>query len=105
MRHEPSPAESILWSRLRNRGLQGIKFRRQQPIGPFIADFYSHEQKLVIEVDGDTHAEQEAYDAARTDWLVSQGYRVLRFTNTDVMDDLDLVLECILRACPSENEE
>lgn len=84
-RHPLTPAETKIWSRVRNRGL-GFKIRRQHPIWRFIADFYCAEAKLVIEIDGDSHAEsdQEEYDKARTEWLEERGYRVIRITNEDV---------------------
>ena len=95
LRRELTPIEAILWQRLRSRRLAGLKFRRQHPIGPFITDFYCAERKLVIEIDGDTHAEQARYDASRTAWLEEQGNRVIRFNNRDVLDNLPGVLEMI----------
>jgi very-short-patch-repair endonuclease len=75
LRQPQTPAEERLWYWLRNSQLEGMKFRRQHPVGRFIVDFYCAEKKLVIEVDGDTHftPEQMAYDAARTAWLEEQG--------------------------------
>lgn len=105
MRHAPTPAENLLWRQLRNRALNGLKFRRQVPIGPFIVDFYCHEYRLIIEVDGDTHAETEAYDASRTEWLENGCYQVVRFTNTEVKGQLDLVLTCILECCCREKAD
>ncbi len=99
MRHEPTPAEDCLWQQLRNRGLQGFKFRRQQPVGPFIADFLCYECRLIVELDGDWHIGREEYDACRTDWLTSEGYRVIRFANADVKQAMEQVLECILENC------
>src|SRR5690349_9123750 len=69
IRHEPAPAEQKLWRCLRNRRLNGLKFRRQHPIGPFIADFYCADLRPIIELDGDSHADQLQYDAERTQWL------------------------------------
>ncbi|NVE93783.1 endonuclease domain-containing protein [Altererythrobacter lutimaris] len=88
----PEP-ESRMWLKLRAGRFQGIKFRRQKVIGNFIADFAANEPKLVIELDGDTHAGHEQYDASRTQYLGSQGYRVIRFRNADVMENMDGVLE------------
>ena len=89
-RKTPTPAETTLWQKLlRNRQFHGYKFLRQKPIGPYVADFYCAELKLVIEIDGDSHAAQEAYDARRTDFLKQQGIRVLRYTNIDVGQRLD----------------
>ena len=96
MRHLAAPAETKLWSCLRNRQLGGMKFRRQFPIGPFIADFACIEQHVVIELDGDSHALQLKYDAERTKWLENNGYRVIRYFNHDVQHSLDSVLESIL---------
>ena len=97
LRQEPSPAEVKLWSHLRTLREAGIHFRRQHAIGPYIVDFCAPRRKLIIEVDGSQHLDQEEYDAVRTAFLESQGYRVLRFWNSDVMnrtkDVMALVLE------------
>lgn len=99
-RHPLTPAEAKIWSRVRNRGL-GFKIRRQHPIWRFIADFYCAEAKLVIEIDGDTHAEpdQDAYDTARTEWLEERGYKVIRIANRDVHLHLDEALQEIFLVC------
>jgi len=88
-------AESFLWQRLRNRKLNGFKFRRQHPIDKYIADFYCHETKLIIEVDGEIHLnnDQIVYDKIRTEELESLGLRVIRFTNRQVLDKIDHVLQ------------
>ena len=86
-RANQTPAEIKLWSVLRNRNLEGYKFRRQHPIGNFVVDFFCVQKKLVIEIDGDSHATQEEYDAMRTEWLQGQGCKVIRFTNEDVLKD------------------
>ena len=78
--------------------MPGAHFRRQVRLGPYIADFASHNAKLVIEVDGGQHAEQSELDAARTRFLQTEGYRVLRFWNNDVLRNIDGVLEVIQRA-------
>ena len=89
-RKNPTAAETTVWQKLlRNRQFHGYKFLRQKPIGPYVADFYCAELKLVIEIDGDSHAAQESYDAARTAFLARQGIRVLRYTNLDVSQRLD----------------
>lgn len=89
-RKNPTPAETTIWQKiLRNRQFHGYKFLRQKPIGPYIADFYCADLKLVIEIDGDSHAEQEAYDAERSAYLARQGIRVLRYTNIDVSQQLE----------------
>ncbi len=85
LRADATPAERALWDIVR-AGKLGARFRRQQPIGPFIADFYCAAAALVIELDGKGHADTLAYDARRTAWLENAGYRVLRFANADVLD-------------------
>ncbi len=97
LRQQLTPAEDQLWSALRGRQLLGLKFRCQHPVGRFIVDFYCPSCKLVIEVDGDIHTQQKAYDEARTEQLESYGYRVLRFTNEEVLNDLQTVLTCIVQ--------
>ena len=99
LRQPQTPAERVLWGRLRNRQLDGYKFRRQHPIGRFIVDFYCAECRLVIEIDGDTHLDQVEYDQERTAWLEARGHRVVRFTNQDVHRRTGPVLEAILKAC------
>jgi very-short-patch-repair endonuclease len=99
LRHPLTPAEQKLWGVLRNRRLASYKFRRQHPIGRFIVDFYCAQIRLVIEVDGGVHLAQYEYDTARTKWLESQGYTVIRFLNTDVTRNLVVVEEKILEAC------
>jgi len=101
MRKNPTPAERRLWQGLRRRQVKGHYFRRQHPIGRYIVDFICQKQMLIIEVDGQTHHHREAYDAARTEWLEAQGYRVLRFTNDQVLSHTQMVLEQIAEALPS----
>ncbi len=72
--------------------MHGVRFRRQQPIGPYIVDFISFEARLIIEIDGGQHQDQTAYDDRRSQWLESQGYRVLRYWNNEVLSDVDAVL-------------
>ncbi|MGV3588784.1 MAG: endonuclease domain-containing protein [Adhaeribacter sp.] len=93
-RKKQTAAEELLWQHLRNRQLNNLKFRRQHPLGNFIADFYLHEAKLVIELDGEYHnaAENQDYDAGRTYELEEMGIKVLRFTNEEVLNDLDKVI-------------
>jgi very-short-patch-repair endonuclease len=97
LRRELTDAERKLWSILRNRQLYSAKFRRQQPIGPFIADFACQESRLIIEADGGQHA-GSAVDARRTQFLESKGYRVLRFWNNDILNNLDGVAQVIASA-------
>jgi very-short-patch-repair endonuclease len=90
-------AERKLWERLSARQLADTRFNRQFPIGPFICDFVSRAARLVIELDGGQHAEQEDEDARRTVYLRSRGYRVIRFWNNDVLGNIDGVVETIER--------
>ena len=99
LRKDQTPAESKLWHKIRNRQIGGYKFRRQQPIGQYIVDFYCSLSQLVIEIDGDTHADQIEYDQARTKWLATEGYKVIRFTNSDIHANLENVAEEILKQC------
>jgi very-short-patch-repair endonuclease len=99
LRREMTPAEAKLWARLRAGRLEGFHFRRQQVIDRFIVDFYCHQAELVVEVDGDVHLEQEAYDRQRDAYLSARGLRVLRVTNRDVNGNLEGVLTAILEAC------
>ena len=97
MRQTPTDAESRLWHNLRAGRLVGYRFRRQQPLGRFIVDFVCFEQRLIVEVDGSQHGDDEglARDEMRTRWLQSEGYRVIRFWNNDVMSKTESVLEAI----------
>ena len=88
MRRDPTPAEARLWEALRNRALEGWKFRRQHPIGPLIVDFYCPDAGLVVEVDGPIHKELAEWDRERELWLSESGLRVLRVSNDQVFDDL-----------------
>ena len=97
MRKEPTEAEDVLWQRLRGKQL-GARFRRQHAIDRFIVDFYAHEPRLIIEVDGPVHETQKEYDAMRQSFLESLGYRVLRFTNEQVLQDVHAVLRVIQAA-------
>ena len=99
LRKDITAAETKLWAILRNRQLDNLKFRRQQPIGRFIVDFYCSEAKIVIEIDGDSHIRQEEYDNKRTQWLEDEGYRVIRFTNDEVFSNLENVALKILEQC------
>jgi very-short-patch-repair endonuclease len=92
-------AERILWAQLKNRGLQGVKFVRSEPIGPYIADFACRSAMLVIEIDGATHgADQEiAHDQRRTAFLEAQGYRVVRFSNHQIYENVGAVVDEIAR--------
>ncbi|GLI92656.1 endonuclease domain-containing protein [Methylocystis echinoides] len=100
LRREQTPAEAVLWGKLRGRRLAGFKFVRQEPIGPYFADFTCREAGLVIEVDGATHSTEaeRAYDARREEVLLQAGYQILRFSNDEIFKNLDGVCETILAA-------
>ncbi|NMC79440.1 MAG: DUF559 domain-containing protein [Chloroflexi bacterium] len=98
MRHNPTPEEDRLWQALRNKQLTGAKFRRQHAIDRFIVDFYCAEARLVVEVDGPIHQYSQEEDATRQEFLESQGLRVLRFSNDQINQDVETVLEQIAAA-------
>ena len=98
LRSNMTDAERHLWYHLRGHRLHGLKFKRQKPIGRYIVDFVCIEHRLVIELDGGQHLEQPERDFERDEWLVAQGFRVLRFWNHDVLGETDTVLEVIWRA-------
>ena len=98
MRSDPVVTEKLFWSLVRNRRLGGHKFKRQVPIGPYIADFVCAEGDVIVELDGPTHEVRAGYDAARDAWLRAQGYTVLRFTNAAFTADVDLTLNAIVYA-------
>jgi very-short-patch-repair endonuclease len=97
MRKEPTPWERKLWQHLKSSQLQGYKFRRQQTIGAYIADFYNADKRLIVELDGSQHADSVA-DAARDAALQALGYRILRIWNNDIDQNLEGVLIAILGA-------
>ena len=99
MRHDPAPAEQKLWQCLRDRQLGGFKFRRQHPLGGYIADFYCAETLLVVELDRDSHGDRAAYDDRRTRRLQRDGRNVIRFVNDDVFWHIDAVLHVIIDEC------
>jgi very-short-patch-repair endonuclease len=90
-------AERLLWRLLRMRQFQGLKFRRQHPVGPYIVDFYCADRRLAVELDGGQHFTVEglAYDRRRTEYLATCGMRILRFTNSELFEDTDGVLEML----------
>jgi very-short-patch-repair endonuclease len=100
LRRSETAAEAKLWTRLRNRGLNGFKFVRQASIGAYFADFVCRDEKLIIEVDGATHGTERelAKDKYRTDDLAERGYQILRVSNDDVFHSIDAVLATILAA-------
>ena len=101
LRRESTPAESRLWSRIRNDQL-GVTFRRQHAVGIYIPDFCSPRAKLIIELDGSQHMGQADYDEERTRYLESLGYRVIRFWNNDVLNSIDGVIRAIVDAMEVE---
>ena len=102
LRKKPTSAEEFLWQLLRDRQLLGFKFRRQHQFGDYVADFYCREAHLVIECDGLVHDrnEQWHHDQIRDAYMISQGIRVLRFTNERVLNDTEHVLEEIVKHLP-----
>ena len=103
LRQNMTPAEWNLWYHLRRKNIEGLRFRRQYPLGDYIVDFVCLPARLIIEVDGEQHSWTEAQDAHRTAWLEGQGFRVIRFWNNEVMETIAHVIECIqleLRAPP-----
>ncbi|MGB3041694.1 MAG: DUF559 domain-containing protein [Xanthobacteraceae bacterium] len=97
LRRNATDAELALWNRLRSRAVNGLKFVRQEPIGPYTVDFVCRERRLVVEVDGGQHA-GSASDVVRDAWLIARSYRVLRFWNNDVLSNIAGVLETIAAA-------
>ncbi|MCJ7551302.1 MAG: endonuclease domain-containing protein [Anaerolineae bacterium] len=102
LRQAGTSAENLLWERLRDRQLHGLKFRRQHPIGRGIVDFCCAEAGLILEVDGGIHTVQREWDLERTALLEAQGYRVIRFGNEAVVGDIDAVLAEIAQAARGE---
>ncbi len=99
LRKNSTDAEHLLWRHMRAKQLEGLKFRRQEQIGLFIADFVCYEKSLVVEADGGQHVIEAAKDAERTLWLNSQGFHVLRFWNHEILTNIDGVLDVIREHC------
>jgi very-short-patch-repair endonuclease len=99
LRHPMTDAEKLLWDKIRNRKLQGLKFRRQHPIHYYIADFYCHEKRLIVEVDGRIHLDKAVreHDEHRTAELDRLGIKVIRFTNDQIFEQLEHVLKEIVK--------
>jgi very-short-patch-repair endonuclease len=95
LRNSMTGAEKVLWDVLKKRQICGLKFRNQHPINRYILDFFCHEKMLAIEVDGDVHSERKTYDHYRDEFLKSAGIKTLRFSNSDVLSDLNGVLQRI----------
>lgn len=105
LRQNQTPAEAKLWLYLRAHRVNNVHFRRQHAIGNYIVDFYAPSQKLVIEVDGSQHVGQEEYDLERTVFLEAKSYRVLRFWNSDVMNNIEGVMVSILDALDEKEQK
>lgn len=97
LRREMSPPEQAMWKLLRARRLQGWKFTRQVPIGPFVLDFAARRERLAIELDGETHVGREDYDQRRTGFLEAEGWQVIRFNNSDVLRNPEGVMAMVLQ--------
>ena len=97
LRRNQTSAEDIFWNEVRNRRFLKLKFRRQVPISKYFADFICESEKLVVELDDVSHADRIEYDLERTKVLEDNGYRVIRFSNTDVYEDIDGVMESLVR--------
>lgn len=95
MRKAPTEPEQGMWLAPRAKRFEHVKFRRQKVVGPYIVDFAARDPMLIGEIDGDTHAGREGYDAGRTAFLETQGYRVARFTNAEVMGNFEGVMQSI----------
>jgi very-short-patch-repair endonuclease len=104
LRQTSTAPEHRLWKCLRNRQLAGLKFYRQAPIDRDIVDFLCREQRIVIEVDGDSHADRGAYDARRTREIENLGYRIVRVSNDEVLSDIENVLMCVVLAAGLDGE-
>ncbi|MDQ0321389.1 very-short-patch-repair endonuclease [Pararhizobium capsulatum DSM 1112] len=104
LRRNETEAEYRLWGDLRNRLLNGYKFSRQVPLGPYVADFLCREQRLVVEIDGSQHADSVS-DVIRTQWLNANGYAVLRFWNEEALRERRPVLETILAVLSGDISE
>jgi very-short-patch-repair endonuclease len=99
LRKNPTRAEAILWGKLKARQMEGVKFRRQQPIDNFIVDFISFEKRIVIELDGGQHKLDKNKDSKRDRMLTESGFKVLRFWNNEIFENLNGVLEVIKQQC------
>ncbi len=101
LRRDQTPAEAVLWRHLRAKRRAGFRFRRQQPVGPYVVDFLCSRAALVVEADGETHLGKEESDAARQSYLERQGLMVLRFWNSEVYDNPEGVVQRLLEVCES----
>lgn len=99
LRKNSTDAENLLWLYLQRKQVEGLKFRRQEPIGRYIVDFVCFERKIVVEVDGGQHMDEKDKDVARDKWFSEEGFKVLRFWNHDVLQKIEAVLEVIRDNC------
>jgi very-short-patch-repair endonuclease len=99
LRNRPTEAEKLLWRHLRAKQLEGLKFRRQQPIDNYVVDFVCFEKRIVIEIDGGQHAIQRDKDIVRDKYLIENEFKILRFWNNEVLQNIEGVLEVIRENC------
>ena len=99
LRRGMTPAEKTLWKEVKANRLNGLHFRRQQIVHGYFADLYCHQHELIVEVDGGIHESQHEYDVEREKYLMDLGFRIIRFTNDDVTNDLKGVLQKIVEVC------
>jgi very-short-patch-repair endonuclease len=99
LRKRQTDAETLIWRHLRGKQVNGLRFRRQHPFGKYIVDFVCLANRLILEIDGGQHASEKEKDSARDAWLSAEGYKILRFWNTDVLENLPGVLETIRLNC------
>jgi very-short-patch-repair endonuclease len=99
LRRESTFPERKVWQHIRAEQLCGLEFRRQHAIGPFTVDFYCHEHRLVIELDGNSHIDRAKYDCGREEYLANERLTIVRFQNDDVLSDIESVLKAIMEAC------
>ncbi|MGD0590314.1 MAG: endonuclease domain-containing protein [Bacteroidota bacterium] len=106
LRREMTEAEELLWARIRNRQINGCKFRRQYSIGAYVVDFYSPENKIAIEIDGSSHDRADAieYDKNRQEEIETLGIRVVRFTNKNVLSNLDMIIKQLSEAVTEQRQ-
>jgi very-short-patch-repair endonuclease len=95
LRKKSTDTESVLWKQLRAKRFEGLKWRRQEPIGKYIVDFVCYEKRIIVECDGSQHLVQKDKDSIRDEWLRDRGYKILRFWDNEVLQNLDIVLETI----------
>ncbi len=97
LRKSQTDAETVIWQKLRSSQLNGCKFKRQQPLGRYIVDFVCFDKKLIVEIDGGHHATQRDKDLQREQWLQNEGFEVVRFWNNDIFENIEGVLETIMK--------